>query len=169
MRRRIFGLKKQYRLNSLLMMMALAATLCADAQPAYKIDLDNLPLTTLDGQPFELRNMQGQPILVTFWATWCRPCLDELEDLSQTLTALPDSFITIVAISDEQLPVIKQFAAENGYPFLFIKVHKQLARLGIYSIPSTYLLDEKGRLKYSVTGSATWSKGKYHKRIQRLH
>jgi cytochrome c-type biogenesis protein len=55
-------------------------------------------LTDLDGKPVSLRQLQGRPILVTFWATWCVPCRDELPLIRDEYLAHRLEGLAVVAI-----------------------------------------------------------------------
>jgi cytochrome c biogenesis protein CcmG/thiol:disulfide interchange protein DsbE len=55
-------------------------------------------LTNVDGQRVTLSSLQGKPVLITFWATWCVPCREELPVISAAYLANRDQGFTVVAV-----------------------------------------------------------------------
>lgn len=68
-------------------------------------------LTDLDGHPVSLSSLKGKPILITFWATWCVPCRDELPLIRDAYLTHKDAGLTVVAIDwgDESADTVRKF------------------------------------------------------------
>jgi cytochrome c-type biogenesis protein len=68
-------------------------------------------LTDIDGHPVSLAELRGKPVLVSFWATWCLPCRDELPIIQQAYLAHRDQGFTVVAIDfgDESAATVRTF------------------------------------------------------------
>lgn len=68
-------------------------------------------VTNIDGQTVTLASLRGQPVLVTFWATWCVPCRDELPLVRDEYLAHRQQGLAVVAIDfgDESSTTVRQF------------------------------------------------------------
>lgn len=65
-----------------------------------------------------IESHRGQPVVVTFWATWCAPCVKEFPDLVRLATRRRDVAFVSVSIDDEaDLGALRQFVAERKPPF----------------------------------------------------
>jgi len=73
-------------------------------------------LTDLNGQPVSLAGLRGQPVLVTFWATWCAPCRQELPLIRSAYLAHRDQGLAVVAIDfgDESAATVRAFWDSMG-------------------------------------------------------
>ncbi|MEO0973006.1 MAG: TlpA disulfide reductase family protein, partial [Pseudomonadota bacterium] len=77
-------------------------------------------LPNLDEQPTSLSDFQGQPLLVNFWATWCRPCRKEIPLLIELRDTHADARLEIVGIAIDELEVTREMASafEIDYPVI---------------------------------------------------
>src|ERR1700737_3568578 len=94
-------------------MEARAATL-AVGQPAPP-----LVLHTLDGRSIDTRDLIGQVVIVTFWATWCEPCRDELPLLSAYAARHADQGLQVLGFSldgPDDLQAVRQIASGLNFP-----------------------------------------------------
>jgi len=72
--------------------------------------------TTLDGEPFDLEDYRGKPVVVNFWASWCGYCGAEMPDLLQFAADHPDVAVVGVAVNDDEAAA-RQAAASWGLTF----------------------------------------------------
>lgn len=82
-----------------------AAVLLLIAAP----DLPAQDITQIDadGLAGELESMKGRVVLVNFWATWCRPCLEEIPDLMKLESELDEQGFELVAVSLDELSTLE--------------------------------------------------------------
>ncbi len=120
------------------------------------IDLNTLEIVTETGESFNINNLKGKKLIVSFYASWCGNCLDEMREINKLKdTELKD--IEVVCITDESLEKLTAFKNAKGYPFLFLKLKKQFPEIGINSIPVTYIINEKLEVVKEVLGYIQWN------------
>ena len=99
-----------------------------------------------DGRPVNLRDFEGTPVVVNFWATWCVPCRKETPDLVE-LQAEWGSSAQIVGINYYELrePVV-QFATDYGvtYPLLLDRDGRVTGSYSLRGLPETFFIDGAG-------------------------
>jgi len=102
----------------------------------------------MQGKSWTLRSLQGQVVLVNFWATWCPPCRKEMPDLEALYRRFKDQGLVILAISDEEAAKVKSYLAEKPvtYPILLDPGRKVNDLFLINGIPKSFVYDRKGKL-----------------------
>src|SRR5262245_18719114 len=97
-----------------------------------------LAVTTLEGEPFEVRPQPGQVLWLSFWASWCHPCQAEWPGLNQAQRDLAEPGLTLVAISvNEQPTVVAQFLDTHPASFevALDSAGQAAARYGVNGFP----------------------------------
>jgi cytochrome c biogenesis protein CcmG, thiol:disulfide interchange protein DsbE len=105
-------------------------------------------LPTLEGGRLTLAGLQGAPVVVNFWASWCTPCLQE----HPLLMDLARSGVRIVGVNYKDDPqAAAQWLARHGNPFAAIAQDRD-GRVGldwgVYGVPETFALDASGTIRY---------------------
>jgi len=82
--------------------------------------LPEFTLNDLYGEPRDIREWAGQPLLINFWATWCAPCRREIPLLQQLHTEKRSTGIQVIGIAIDRLSDVETFTGEFGvsYPNL---------------------------------------------------
>jgi cytochrome c-type biogenesis protein len=117
---------------------------------------------TLAGKPFRLKELQGQVVLLNFWATYCIPCREEIPALNSLQHELQAQGLKIVGASLDDdangVNAYQQEVAKFEYDVLLggsdAKVKFQQSVL-----PTTYLIDRQGRIRQKIIGArdkAAW-------------
>ncbi len=116
-------------------------------------------LLDLSGNQASLSNYQGKVIMLNFWATWCPPCRNEMPSMESLYKKMKDKNFVIVAVNiQENSSTVKSFIQKNRYSFPVIIDEKGevAAKYQIRVIPTTYIIDTKGKIAGVFTGSRDW-------------
>jgi len=117
----------------------------------------NFVLKDLSGQPINLKQSQGKPVLINFWATWCAPCLAELPELNALYQKYKDE-VDFYFISQENPDILKTFLSAKSYNLpVYTQVSKAPSSLNTNSLPSTYLINSNGKIVALAQKSAKWN------------
>ncbi|QOD61760.1 TlpA family protein disulfide reductase [Polaribacter haliotis] len=116
------------------------------------VSLQQVEVEKLDGTKTELAQYLGKPLVVNYWATWCRPCIKEFPYFEKVKQELGDD-VNFIMISDESLEKINNFKTNNPYTFNFLRSKKSLGDYDIILRPTTYFYDAKGNLITKHTAS----------------
>ena len=114
-----------------------------------------------NGNKVYLDQYEGNTILLVFWATWCGSCVGELpslDNLQKDFRKLP---FKIIAVSEDYqgIEVVKKYFSENEIRHLeiFHDYQNNLFRsLGIVGLPTAYLINAEGKVKYIFNGIVKW-------------
>ena len=123
-------------------------------------DLESLQLKTsfvdLSENNLDLSVYKEGKIVINYWATWCRPCIKEMPSLKKAEEILEDYGYTFLLVSDETISKISKFKNERNFDFNFLKSSKSFETLGVYSMPTSYIFDENGKMIETIVGAIEW-------------
>jgi peroxiredoxin len=131
----------------------IAAGLYYKYRVAPSIAFPQLELTDLEGKPVSLADVTGNNLFVSFFATWCGPCMQEVPLLQNVRTQLAGNNFVFVLVSDESLPTLKRFAEKSGTTIRILRSKHKLKHLGIHSVPTNYLLNKQGKIVLEQVGT----------------
>ncbi|PZT84961.1 MAG: thiol:disulfide interchange protein [Citromicrobium sp.] len=118
-------------------------------------------MTNLAGRELNLGALQGTPVLLNLWATWCAPCVKEMPLLDELATEYDEQLHVITVSQDMGSPEkVRQFFEENELEYLesWMDPENRLGfELGGGSLPLTVLYDSSGREVWRVAGDYDWS------------
>jgi peroxiredoxin len=123
-------------------------------------DLESLQLKTsfvdLYDNNLDLSVYKNAKVIISYWATWCRPCIEEMPSLKRAEEILEDYGYTFLLVSDETISKISKFKNERNFDFNFLKSNKSFETLGVYFMPTTYIFDENGKIIETILGAIEW-------------
>lgn len=123
------------------------------------------------GQPVTLASFEGQVVLVNLWATWCPPCVAELPSLNAMQAQLRDKGFKVVAISVDRtdLAAIDAFWQSRDTAQLDFYWDKERAipqHWTYEGIPTSFLLDRRGRVLRVFNGAYKWDEEEISRTIE---
>lgn len=121
-----------------------------------KITLDAIQLTDLSGRAVDVSQFKGKAVLINFWATWCKPCLQEMPSFANAQDRLRDEPIVFLFASNETLERIARFKDKQKFEFNYFHLGN-LEALNIQALPTTFIFDREGQLKFSEAGFRDWT------------
>jgi peroxiredoxin len=129
-------------------------------------------LPSLDSErPIALSSLRGQVVLVNFWATWCKPCEDEMPAMDRLYRELHPAGFELLAISvGEQPSVVREFRDRLGvtFPVLLDSDKSVATRWQTFAFPESLLVDRDGTVLERYVGPRDWDAPAYVARIRRL-
>ncbi len=108
-----------------------------------------ISIQDLDGRPLNSSDWLGRVVLLNFWATWCPPCRAEIPELIRLQEAYSDQLLVVGLSTDQDSPeAVRQFATEYqiNYPVAMASEELQDRFGGIFGLPTTFVLDTRGRV-----------------------
>lgn len=128
--------------------------------------LPELVLLGTDESQVKLSQFKGKVVILSFWASWCAPCLVEMPMFKQLHNELQDRGLEVVPVNVDENPqdakdFISKFWAAEQIPFRNYTDPKRLAvkHLQVDTLPSNFVIDREGRLVFTATGANDWTKG----------
>jgi len=126
---------------------ALLAPGMASAEPA-----SDFTLRDIDGKSVSLSELKGNVVIMSFWATWCGPCKEEMPHLQKMYGDLKDQGLTVLSIATDDARSasrVKPFIKKNGYSFPVL-LDRDSTVIGTYNppktLPYTVVVDQKGEV-----------------------
>ncbi len=125
-------------------------------------DLGRAPdftVVTLDGDTLRSAELEGQVVVVNFWATWCGPCRLEMPSLQSLHEDRADEGVVVIGLSTDvgSAEPIRAYAEELDITFPVARATNDHRRAfgGIQGIPTTFLIDRTGVVRHRVVGYFT--------------
>jgi cytochrome c biogenesis protein CcmG/thiol:disulfide interchange protein DsbE len=113
-----------------------------------------LPLLHAPDKRFTQKDMLGKVWVLNVWASWCPPCLVEHPVVTELAKTVPVVGLNYKDAREDALP----WLARNGDPYQ-LSVHDPAGRIaidyGVYGVPETYVIDQRGVIRYKHIGPLT--------------
>lgn len=125
------------------------------AKPGVGAHAPDFSLPDLNGRLISLDDYEGTPVWVTFWASWCPPCRDEMPDLDRMYgNRTPDRFGYLAVSLGEDSKLVERFMEESGYrlPVLVDPAGALAIDYRVVGLPTHFFIDSEGIVKEIYAG-----------------
>ncbi len=147
-----------------------------DSDTAKFNTLPSISVKDLNGQPVNFAQFanNGQITIVSFWATWCKPCIVELINMDNVYEEWQKKYnLRLIAVSlddSRTAPKVKPFVTSKNWTYEeLIDVNGDLRRaLNVTNPPTTFLIDKKGNIVFTHTGYLEGDEFELEKKIVEL-
>ncbi len=112
------------------------------------------------GKAWKLSSLKGKVVFVNFWATWCKPCRDEMPSMVALDKAMADKpFQMLFIVFNDDIDMAKSFAQRLGatFPVLSNPGQELTEAYMITGVPETFLIDADGILRHKFIGPYDWN------------
>jgi thiol-disulfide isomerase/thioredoxin len=121
----------------------------------------------IERQPVKLSDLRGQVVLLDFWAPWCGPCRYTLPNLARWQNEFKSKGLVILGVTKyyghgdqkpltpaEEIVYLRDFTKRNRLPYgsVVSDSNKNEFNYGVFSIPTSFLIDRKGVVRYISLG-----------------
>jgi peroxiredoxin len=116
-------------------------------------------LPDVAGKVHRLSEYRGKVAMVSFWATWCLPCREEMPTMQRAWDKLHNEGFTILAVDvGDEAGSVQQFFAGTPvkFPVLLDRDSAVSSQWPLKGLPTTFVLDRAGRVRYKATGERDW-------------
>ena len=130
-----------------------------------------LRLPDLEGRERTLDELKGKVVLVNFWASWCTPCITEMPSIQRLAEAMRGKPFAVIGVNVGEavgrVRVVVQRLGTN-FPMLLDKDSAVFDRWGVTVMPTTYVLDGEGMVRYLGRGPLEWDGVEISEALERL-
>lgn len=137
---------------------------------------ENISIKTLDGRTVETSIIQndGKPIIISFWATWCKPCNRELNAIKEVYEEWQEETgVKLVAISIDDArsaSKVKPHVDGNGWEYeVYLDQNQDFKRaMNVVNVPHTFLINGKGEIVWQHTSYVDGSEEELFELVKKL-
>ena len=138
--------------------------------------LPKVSLTTLDGGTIntETFSNDGKPMVISFWATWCKPCMREMAAINEVYEDWQDELgMKLIAISmddSRNFAKVGPKAAIEGWEWeVYVDLNQDFKRsMGVNNIPHTFVVDGEGNIVWQHTGYALGDEDELYEVLEKV-
>jgi peroxiredoxin len=162
--------RRQFLTSTLLLAIASRAA-AQPLKPWGGVVTPPLELNDLDGKTHRLADYRGKTVLINFWATWCKPCRDEMPSIERLRASLQGQPFAVLAVNvGESAEKAREFAASMplGFPLLLDRDTKASRAWGARILPATFVLGPDGVARFSYLGELDWAKPEVRAQVEKL-
>ena len=136
-----------------------------------KGEAPNFTLKSMRGDNLKLSEHRGEVIMLSFWAAWCDPCKQGMPVLNDIYLRYRDEGFTLFSINIDKDPekVSKELRRmQVSFPVLLDPTHEVSEKYEVEEMPSTYIIDRDGNLRYTHQGFPAGFDDVFLKQIREL-
>ncbi len=130
-------------------------------------------LPDMAGKNQQLSDYRGKVVFLNFWATWCKPCKEEMPSMQVLWDNLKKEDFVMLAVSMDRVTTTKEIPpfVENlklTFPILTDSWGQTDKRYKLMGVPETYIIDQSGVLREKVIGPRDWTRAESIETIVQL-
>ena len=137
---------------------------------------ENITLKSLDGQSVQSSVIQngGKPVIISFWATWCKPCNRELDAIKEVYEEWQEETgVKIVAVSIDDTKTaarVRPWVDGKDWPYeVYLDQNKDFARvMNVVNVPHTFIVNGEGEIVWQHTGYQDGSEEELIEKVREL-
>ncbi len=117
-------------------------------------------LTSTEGEEFSLSDFRGKVVLLDFMATWCGPCISEMDHLKRVYSDYSAEGVIIISIDvdpSEDLHMLEDFKKKVEATWIFASGPSVGVQYGVMYIPTLYLIGGDGVIVYKKVGLTSYA------------
>jgi cytochrome c biogenesis protein CcmG, thiol:disulfide interchange protein DsbE len=142
---------------SLLVAALVVAEVTTGHANSHRDHAPELPGEVLSGEPVDLAALEGKPAVINFWASWCPPCHQEAPAIERLSTSLPSGTHLVGVDWNDSRSGAREFIEHYGWTFTNLR--DTSGSVGdaykIQGLPTTVIVDSKGRIAKTLRGPQT--------------
>jgi cytochrome c biogenesis protein CcmG/thiol:disulfide interchange protein DsbE len=135
--------------------VALGLTRPASARPA-----PDVPFGTPDDTTLRVSDFRGKVVFLNFWATWCKPCEEEMPGLERLYQRFKSQGLVVLAVSldADGASVVRPFVARHKltFPVGLDRRQTMSGAWGVWALPASVIIDRSGRRVLAANGPREW-------------
>ena len=123
--------------------------------PVVGTAVEDFQLVDLSGKMQSLSQYRGKIVLLNFWATWCKPCTTEMPAMQTIYDKLRDKGFVVLAVNElEDDAKVREHIKQYGhtFPVLMDRDNKVANQFGVFGLPVSVFIDEKGVVQEYIKG-----------------
>ena len=175
-------MRTRFFIGSCLLLLLASPLYAAQKQPPLGHELSRLPtpvpapaftLKDIDDKPHSLADYKGKVVLLNFWGTWCPPCRREMPSIERVYEHLHTKNFVVLAINqmetaDDVFVYTSQLSMAPTFPILFDKNSDVATAYRVKGLPTSYLIDKNGNIRFRAIGGREFDNPKVEKQINSL-
>ncbi|VAW70850.1 hypothetical protein MNBD_GAMMA12-320 [hydrothermal vent metagenome] len=131
----------------------------------------SLTLNNINKKPVSIKMFKGEVLLVSFWASWCPPCVHEMPSINRLARHFKGRKFRVVSVNiGESKAKIRQFLGKHSLlgEILMDPTLKAYRKWKIYVIPSNFIIDKNSNIRYTSVGAVDWDTKNIRHTINKL-
>lgn len=138
-----------------------------------KVPANEFELLNMDEEKKKLTDYRGKVVLLNFWATWCPPCIREMPSMERLQQNIGVEKFNVVAVNqmedpDQVFAFTGQLEVDPTFDIIFDTESKVSQSYAVRGLPTTYLLDKQGNIRYRAVGGRDFNHPEVVKIINEL-
>ncbi|MCP5006205.1 MAG: redoxin domain-containing protein [Planctomycetes bacterium] len=127
-------------------------------------------LSDIEGNQFSLNDTKDKAVIIHFWATWCRSCIEELPALESTWKEFGRKNIQVIGVvsGKDSVSAVRDFVSKQKltFPMLVDSSGETLQSYLVKALPTTYIIGKDGKIESRVSGAINWREEKIVQYLQ---